>query len=382
MDKAYRDKRKDSHNTDDKKTLPVFVKYGLIALAVIIVIAIGLVIYFNTSGNVVARIDGEKITVDEFKYSLEYQKQLMYGEAFRVDPNISEETFWMTKIGGEDALEVAKKKTIDSLKDLKVQYIRAKEAGISMSKDEKDNLDRYMQTTFIDPLGGGNKFKAGKAFEEQYGFPIDVMKNAQIQSYIIYKYQYDQIGKISDADANVDSYYSTNPEWFKADVQSRTNAEEAVWARHILIAADEEKASQEEKDAAKKKAQELIEKLSAGEDFVKLVGESSDDTGSNTRGGDYVFGMSSTFYESFKEAAFALEPGEFTQTPVQTGAGYHIIRVDERYAQGEPVSLKCAKENYEYGSSFVKAKLYEKMLADWVKGAEIKMNNDVYELIK
>jgi len=380
LDKAYRDMKKDSHNTDDKKTLPIFVKYGLIALAVIVFIAIGLAIYFSSAGNVVARVDGEKITVDEFKYNLEYQKQLMYTEALRVDPNISEETFWMTKIGGEDALEVAKKKTMDSLKDSKAQYSRAKEAGISMSKEERDNLDSYIQTTFIDPLGGGNKIKANKAFEEEYGFPINIMKNAQIQSYIIYKYQYDQIGKIPDADASVESYYSTNPEWFKEDVQFRKNAEEAVWARHILVATGEE-ATQEEKDAAKKKAQDLIEKLNAGEDFVKLVGENSEDTGSNTRGGDYVFGMSSTFYESFKEAAFALEPGQFTQTPIQTGAGYHIIRVDERYAQGEPVSLKCAMENYEYGTSFVKVKLYERMLADWARGAEIKINNDVYDSI-
>lgn len=381
MDKANRDKKKDSHNRSDKKTLPVYVKYGLIAVAVIIVIAIGLVIYFNASGNVVARVNGEKISVNEFKYNLEYQKQLMYSEALSVDPNISEETFWTTKIGGEDAVEVAKKKTLDSLKDTKVQYIRAKEAKISMTKNEKDNLDNYIQTTFIDPLGGGNKFKASKVFEEEYGFPIDVVKDIQVQSYIVYKYQYDQIGKISDADADVESHYTTNPEWFKEDVQFRKNAEEAVWARHILIAANEE-ASQEEKDAAKKTAQELIDKLNAGEDFVKLVGENSDDTGSNTRGGDYVFGMSSTFYDSFKEAAFALEPGEFSQTLVLTGAGYHIIKVEEKYAEGEPVSLKCAKENYEYGTSFIKVKLYEKMLADWVRDAEIKINNDVYYSIK
>jgi parvulin-like peptidyl-prolyl isomerase len=65
-----------------------------------------------------------------------------------------------------------------------------------------------------------------------------------------------------------------------------------------------------------------------------------------------------------------------------TGAGYHIIKVEEKYAEGEPVSLKCAKENYEYGTSFIKVKLYEKMLADWVRDAEIKINNDVYYSIK
>ncbi len=381
MDKAYRDRKKDSHNRE-KKTIPVFAKYGLIAAAAIIVIAIALIIYFSVSGNVVARINGEKITVDEFKYNLEYQKQLMYSEALKVDPAISEETFWTTRIGGEDAVEVAKKKTLDALKDSKAQYTRAKEAGISMSKEERNNLDSYIQTTFIDPLGGGNKIKANKAFEEEYGFSINLMRDAQIQNYIIYKFKLEQIQAIPDADANVDNFYGSNPEWYKEDTQLRTNAEEAVWARHILIAADEATATQEEKDAAKKTAEDLIEKLKGGEDFAKLVGENSADPGSSARGGDYVFGISSTFYESFKEAAFALGSGEFTQTPVLTGAGYHIIMVDEKYAEGEPVSLACAKEYYEYGTSFIKAKLYEMKLADWVRGAEIKMNSDVYTSIK
>ncbi len=382
MDKAYRDKKQDSHNREDKKTIPVFAKYGLIAIAVIIVIAVVLVIYFSVSGNVVARIDGEKITVNEFKYNLQYQKQLMYSEALSVDPNISEETFWTTRIGGEDAVEVAKKKTLDALKDSKVQYNKAKEANISMTKEEKDSLDNYIKVNIIDVMGGGNKLKANKAFEEEYGFPIDVMKDAQIQSYIVYKFKSEQIGNISDADADVDSYYDSNPEWYKEDTRLRTNAEEAVWARHILVAADEATATQEEKDTAKKSAEDLIDKLKAGDDFVKLIGENSADPGSSGRGGDYVFGMSSTFYESFKKAAFALEPGEFTQTPVLTGAGYHIIMVDEKYAQGEPVSLKCAKEYYEYGTSFIKVKLYERKLADWVKGAEIKMNSGLYASIK
>lgn len=380
MDKKdIKSKNKGLQAHEDK--VPVFVKYGLIAVAVIIVIAIGLVILLNMD-SVVATIDGQKITADEFKYQLEYHRQVMYTEAYYVDPTISEETFWATKIGGEDAGEVAKKKALATLKDTKVQYIKAKEAKINLTDEEKKNLDDYIKQSIIDVYGEGNKIKANKAFEAEYGFDIDVLRNAQIQSYIVQKYQYQEIAAISDADADVNKFYGSNPEWYKEDKQLRSGTEEAVWARHILVGNFDENTSQEVKDAAKTKAEELVERLKAGEDFVTLVAENSEDPGSKDRGGDYMFGKSASFYPEFKDAAFALEPGKFTETPVETGAGYHIIKVEEKYAEGEPVSLKCAQEYYEYTKAFIKVKLYEQKLADWVKEANLKINDSIYESIK
>jgi foldase protein PrsA len=364
-----------------EEKMPIFVKYGIIAVAVIVAIAIGLVILLNMDSTVAA-INGEKITASEFKYQLEVQKQIMYSEAYSVDPTISAETFWATKIGGEDAVEVAKKKALDILKDTKVQYIKAKEAKITLTDQEKKSLDSYIQTNIIDVYGEGNKIKANKAFEAEYGFSIDVLRNAQIQNYIVQKYQYQEIAAISDADADVDKYYSSNPEWYKEDTQLRSGAEEAVWARHILVGKFDADTTQEEKDTAKKAAEELIAKLKAGEDFATLAKEKSEDPGSAERGGDYMFGKTASFYQEFKDAAFALQPGKFTETPVETGAGYHIIKVEEKYAEGEPVSLKCAQEYNEYGKDFVKVKLYEQKLAGWVKDASYKVNESVYESIR
>lgn len=377
--KDIKSNNKGLQTKEDK--VPVFVKYGLIAVAVIIVIAIGLVILLNAD-SVVATIDGQKITADEFKYQLEYHRQVMYSEAYYVDPTISEDTFWATKIGGEDASEVAKKKALVTLKEVKVQYAKAKAAKIDLTGEEKKNLDDYIKASIIDVYGEGNKIKANKAFKAEYGFDIDVLRNAQIESYIVQKYQYQEIAAISDADADVDKNYGSNPEWYKQDTQLRSGAEEAVWARHILVGNFDENTSQDVKDAAKKKAEGLIERLKAGEDFVTLVAENSEDPGSKDRGGDYMFGKSATFYEEFEDTALALEPGKFSETLVETKAGYHIIKTEEKYAEGEPVSLKCAKDYYEYTNTFVKVKIYEQKLADWVKEADYKINDSIYESIK
>lgn len=368
--------------SEEKWMMPIFVKYGLIAVAIIAAIAVGLVIYFNAAGDYVAKIDGEKISTEEFKLQLDMQKQNMYYKAYMIDPSVSEETFWATKIGGEDAVEVAKKIALDKLKSAKAAYKRAKDAKVELTDSERKRIDEYIQVNYIDVYGDGNKIKANKAYKEQYGITIDVMRKLIIENYIVTKFMQQEIGEITDEQADVETYYNKNPDWYKeTESELRYNGEEAVWARHILIKVDES-ATQEEKDAARKKAGDVIEKLKAGEDFAALVKEYSEDDGSNSRGGDYVFGKDAPFYDEFKDAAFSLEPGSFTQTPVETGAGYHIIKVEEKYAKDEPVGLKCAKEYYEYGTEFIKYKLYDEKVSSWVNSAEYELNTSIYNAIR
>ncbi len=364
---------------DQKVRLPLFVKYGLIALAVIAAIAIGLVLYFSTAGTTVATIDGEKITSGEFKYFLEVQKQMMYNSASQEDPNISEETFWATKIGGEDAVEVAKKKAIDELKDTKVQYKEAKVAKITLTDEEKEQIESTIQESIIDSMGNGNEIKANKAFQEQYGLSINDLRNAQIQSFIVQKYQMDAIKNMSDADADIKTNYEKNPEWYKADTQYRYNVGEAVWAKHILLTVAQD-ASKEDDEAARKKAEDLIVRLNAGEDFATLAKENSED-GSKDWGGDYLFGKGAMVTE-FENAAFSLTPGKITTTPVKTKFGYHIIKLEEKYDEGQPVSLRCAQEYYEYGTTFVKMKLYEQKVKDLVDNAKFELNTKNYNAVK
>ena len=373
---------------DDKKTLPVFVKYGLIAVAVIAAIVIGMLIYFNIAGSYVATVDGQKIKTGAFKYYLESQKQTMYANAYAEDPSITEETFWKTKISGNDATEVAKQIALETARDMKIQFIKAKEAKVELTSDQIKSIDSNIQTSIIDVMdpsktasGSGNKIRANKEFEKAYGFSLDDLREVQIEYYTVLKYQSSEISKINDADANVDNYYSSKPEWFKEDTSYRKGLEEAVWARHILITVNEG-ATQEEKDTARKKAEMLISNLKSGADFAQLAKENSDDDGSKDSGGAYLFGKGK-MDEAFETAAFALKPGQITETPVLSAFGYHIIKLEEKYAQDEPVSLRCAKEYYEYGTAFVKYKLYMEKVGEWAKEDKYKVikNNSVYNSV-
>lgn len=79
---------------------------------------------------------------------------------------------------------------------------------------------------------------------------------------------------------------------------------------------------------ARKKGEEILARLKAGEDFATLAEEYSQDPGSRSRGGDLGFFSRNTMVPEFEDVAFSLKPGEISDL-VQTQFGIHIIRTDE-----------------------------------------------------
>jgi peptidyl-prolyl cis-trans isomerase C len=123
--------------------------------------------------------------------------------------------------------------------------------------------------------------------------------------------------KIDDADLEV--YYKTHESEFKHP--------QLVRVRHILIKATKDM-SDEDKAKAKKKAEDLLAKIRSGEDFEKLASEFSEDDGSKARGGDLGFLQMDSLPKPFEKVAISLKPGE-VGGPVETSAGYHIIKMEE-----------------------------------------------------
>jgi peptidyl-prolyl cis-trans isomerase D len=89
--------------------------------------------------------------------------------------------------------------------------------------------------------------------------------------------------------------------------------EEQVWARHILVETEKE-------------AKDIYKRLKEGADFAELAKTSSKDTGSGVNGGDLGWFGKGQMVPEFEEAAFKLKVGEISE-PVKSQFGYHIIQV-------------------------------------------------------
>ena len=105
--------------------------------------------------------------------------------------------------------------------------------------------------------------------------------------------------------------------------------EEEIRARHILV---------ESEDAAKG----LIAELKKGADFVALAKSKSTGPSANN-GGDLGFFKREDMVPEFTEAAFALKPGQYTETPVKSQFGWHVIKLEERRKAAAP-DYEASKE--------------------------------------
>lgn len=99
------------------------------------------------------------------------------------------------------------------------------------------------------------------------------------------------------------------------DKQKASQGDKEYHARHILVEKEDE-------------AKEVITELKKGAKFEDLA-KKSKDPGSGSRGGDLGWAAPSAYVKGFSDAMVKLEKGKFTETPVQTQFGYHVILLED-----------------------------------------------------
>jgi len=136
----------------------------------------------------------------------------------------------------------------------------------------------------------------------------EVQNQAEIarQSIAIRALVQDYLKKNPVTDAEVQAEYDK----FKAK-----SGDKEYHARHILVDTEDQ-------------AKAIIAKLKKGAKFADLAKQSKD-TGSAAHGGDLDWASPASFVKPFSDAMVALKKGEFTQTPVKTQYGYHVIQLED-----------------------------------------------------
>lgn len=215
-----------------------------------------------------------------------------------------------------------------------------------------------------------------KTFLSNYGISDDSeLKNILIQQSKQEKVVEAYIKK-NITDSEMKSYYDNN---IKGDIK----------ASHILISVDEN-ATDEDKEKAKKKAEEIIEKLKNGEDFAKLAKKYSNDDESKKDGGNLGYFNTGDMVEAFEKAAYKLSVDEYTTEPVETTYGYHIIKktgekekpsfekskstiiekiVDDKKENDTTITAKAMKALREKYKLNIKDKYLKKAYNDYVENS-------------
>src|SRR5581483_9583010 len=115
-------------------------------------------------------------------------------------------------------------------------------------------------------------------------------------------------------------------QYYQANIKQYGQEEERS-ASHILIAVKPD-AKPEEKEAARKKAEEIAAQAKANPaQFAELAKKYSQDPGSAAQGGDLGSFGRGTMVKGFDDAVFSMKVGDITG-PVTTEFGYHIIKLN------------------------------------------------------
>jgi peptidyl-prolyl cis-trans isomerase C len=121
--------------------------------------------------------------------------------------------------------------------------------------------------------------------------------------------------------AAIGEYVKNNPvkdELLKAEYEKMTAlmGDKEYHAKHILVEKEDE-------------AKAIIAELNKKGDFAKIAKEKSKDAGSAKNGGDLEWQAPNRFVKPFSDAMVALKKGSFSQAPVKSDFGYHIIKLED-----------------------------------------------------
>lgn len=127
-------------------------------------------------------------------------------------------------------------------------------------------------------------------------------------------------------------------------------------ARHILIRMNEIVSEAE----AKRRLEEIRERISKGADFAELARSNSEDA-TAARGGDLGWLSAGDTVPEFEKPMDQLKPGELSE-PIQTPFGWHLIQVLERRT-----SDITADRQRQMARNALRARKSDEAFAEWVR---------------
>ena len=289
---------------------------------------------------VVATVDGEKITKEQVIAAVKSMTRQLTQQGLSISmlppkylKNYVKQAI-NRRIESAVLLKLAKKDGIEPSPALAEKAVEIFTKQINNQKAAYDKLPAERRKQIDEQLAKQNMTVEKAVAKQKEEMKKDVMGRAQDKEYqkkLAIQVWIDEkvVKNIEVTDADEKKYYEDNIKQFSTP--------ERVDASHILIipeGADPRKGikpTQEAKDAAKKKIEDILAKVNAGEDFGKLAEQYSACPSGKRSKGDLGFFGKGQMDPAFEKAAFALKKGEVSGI-VESSFGYHIIKCNKKEA--------------------------------------------------
>ncbi len=374
------------------------------------IVVICAVAYFLASVNglsvsrKIGSVGNVEITEAEYKYYLEMTKDTMLSEAgINVEDEEAVKAYWDSEIDGKKASEVAKEDAKKEVLKVAAACAKAEEAGITLTEEQKAQANSAIKAETADMKKQLDELKKETGADDQQLVVImekTLLASAYAQDLSV---QENSILTVSDeeAAAEIPAKYAR----VKHILIQNTPTTEPVLDENGAEVAQPEPTEEElaaYKEEAKKKADEVLAKAVAGENFEGLIAEFGEDPGMESTPDGYVIDETGasvdgqgSMVEEFTKGSFAAEVGEVNPELVESSYGWHIIKrypieptakeeTPEATAEGEVATE--APDTYttvlESARQTIMSEKYDAHIEEALNSLEVTFNDKIYNKIK
>lgn len=318
------------------------IKYGFIALGIILVICIVAFAVISILPTNILSIGDEKISEEEFDYHYFEQTNMLYQQILQYYPDVTMEVFMMSEYqSGMTYHEFAKQLALERVSEIQILLDTAEKEGYVYDEAELEDSKKNFKTSFSE-YADQTGMSLDEAAKDLYGCKFDTVLKIYEKTWLSSKYQDDILRQYQAEvdDATALEYYEN----FKDDIDQ-------VVLKQLFIATYDTEAqeyySDEEYDDALARSEAILKRVNDGEDFDALILELSEDPNVDQTLGEYKSKKSEIGLETLEEWTFGEGRYEGEIALIETEIGFHITQYISRTGYEEAIDE--VKSNIAYG---------------------------------
>ena len=310
-------------------------------------VAFAVNIYSGDSGHYVVKVNGQKVTLEEFKVYMKIVKKEFENRAeIKAGADTKEKQgLWDGNFEGNDPSELVRKQALDMVIEIKLFEQKLSENNLKLRKEEIDEIKKTLKKNeFIKKYNLQDKELDiyAKGFAISNKFLAYITKDINVKD--------EEVNDFLAKNLDISKSYTIN---------------------YIVFLNRSNKDQTQDKDSeAFQRAQQMHEKIKSRDDFVKLAKQNTNDSSVKSLNGMLTFLKGEARDIEIEDAVMNMTVGDISK-PIKTETGYYIFSLDS-IKQLSSQDIEKVKNDYKKQFSQQKLEQYKEK---WKKEAKIDKND-------